>query len=143
MRAVIDEAHKHGLRVTAHIFDLEDAKGLCVPGSTRSPTAFATRTWTTSRWHVQGASEPRVTPNLPDRGVKMDLSWLRAGLPAAEFAKLEEANNDEPKAQAVHGDPGAQPGEAECGGRAHRARHRRQHAHGPARGDGGHGGWPG
>ncbi|HWM41956.1 MAG TPA: hypothetical protein VNP36_05910, partial [Burkholderiales bacterium] len=26
--AIIDEAHKRGLRVTAHIFDLEDAKGL-------------------------------------------------------------------------------------------------------------------
>ena len=26
--AVIDEAHQHGLRVTAHIFSLEDAKGL-------------------------------------------------------------------------------------------------------------------
>ena len=46
--AVIDEAHQHGLRVTAHIFALEDAKGLLRAGSTRSPTAFGTRTWTTS-----------------------------------------------------------------------------------------------
>src|SRR5690606_3859358 len=30
--AVIDEAHKHGLRVTAHIFALEDAKGLLNSG---------------------------------------------------------------------------------------------------------------
>ena len=34
--------------------------------------------------------------------MKKDLSWLRAGLPAEEFAKLEEANNDDPKAQAFH-----------------------------------------
>ena len=27
---------------------------------------------------------------MPDRGVKMDSSWLRPGLPAAEFAKLED-----------------------------------------------------
>jgi len=44
-----------------------------------------------------------LTPNLPDRGVKVDLSWLQPGLPAAEFAKLEEANKDNPKAQAFHG----------------------------------------
>ena len=30
--AVIDEAHKHKLRVTAHIFSLEDAKGLLKAG---------------------------------------------------------------------------------------------------------------
>ena len=44
-----------------------------------------------------------LTPNLPDRGVKKDLSWLRSGLTAAEFAKLEEANKDNPKAQALYG----------------------------------------
>src|SRR5690606_28536662 len=30
--AIIDEAHRHGLRVTAHIFALEDAKGLLRAG---------------------------------------------------------------------------------------------------------------
>ena len=30
--AVIDEAHQHGLRVTAHVFTLEDAKGLLRAG---------------------------------------------------------------------------------------------------------------
>ena len=30
--AIIDEAHKRGLRVTAHIFELEDAKGLMRAG---------------------------------------------------------------------------------------------------------------
>ena len=30
--AIIDEAHKHDLRVIAHIFDLEDAKGLLRAG---------------------------------------------------------------------------------------------------------------
>src|SRR2546425_625784 len=30
--AIIDEAHQRGLRVTAHIFDLEDAKGLIRAG---------------------------------------------------------------------------------------------------------------
>jgi imidazolonepropionase-like amidohydrolase len=44
-----------------------------------------------------------LTPNLPDRGVKVDLSWLRPGLPAAEFEKLEAANTDKPREQAFHG----------------------------------------
>ena len=44
-----------------------------------------------------------LTPNLPDRGVKVDLSWLRPGLPAAEFEKLEAANTDRPQAQAFYG----------------------------------------
>src|SRR4029078_3022761 len=30
--AIIDEAHRRGLRVTAHLFDLEDAKGLLRAG---------------------------------------------------------------------------------------------------------------
>ena len=43
-----------------------------------------------------------LTPNLPDRGVKTDMSWLKAGLPADEFAKLEAASKDDPKAQAFY-----------------------------------------
>ena len=44
-----------------------------------------------------------LVPNLPDRGVKADISWLRASLPADEFKKLEAANTDRPKAQALYG----------------------------------------
>jgi imidazolonepropionase-like amidohydrolase len=44
-----------------------------------------------------------LTPNLPDRGVKVDLGWLRPGVPADEFKKLEAANTDRPKAQALFG----------------------------------------
>lgn len=39
--AVIDEAHRSGLRVTAHIFELEDAKGYA-PASMRLRTESAT-----------------------------------------------------------------------------------------------------
>jgi imidazolonepropionase-like amidohydrolase len=44
-----------------------------------------------------------LTPNLPDRGVKTDLSWLRASLPAAQLEKLEAANTDRPEAQRFFG----------------------------------------
>jgi imidazolonepropionase-like amidohydrolase len=44
-----------------------------------------------------------VNPNLPDRGVKTDLSWLRPAFLAAEFEKLEAANIDRPREQLFHG----------------------------------------
>ena len=53
--AVIDEAHANGLRVTAHVFRLEDAKGCCGPGWTPSPTGSATWTSTTN-WSSCGRS---------------------------------------------------------------------------------------
>ena len=138
--AVIDEAHKRGLRVTAHIFELEDAKGLIRAGIDAFAHGVRDRD-IDDELVAMFRQRPNLvlTPNLPDRGVKVDLGWLRAGLPADEFAKLEAANTDRPAAQAAYGDPGAQPGEAERGGRAHHARNRRQPAVGPARGDAGHG----
>jgi imidazolonepropionase-like amidohydrolase len=102
--AIIDEAHKRGLRVTAHIFELEDAKGLIRAGI--DAFAHGVRDKDIDDELVAMVKQrPNLilTPNLPDRGVKVDLSWLRAGLPADEFAKLEEANTDRPKAQASYG----------------------------------------
>ncbi|HSE84617.1 MAG TPA: amidohydrolase family protein, partial [Candidatus Binatia bacterium] len=102
--AIIDEAHKRGLRVTAHIFDLEDAKGLIRAGL--DAFAHGVRDKDIDDELVAMFKErPNLilTPNLPDRGVKVDLSWLQAGLPAEEFAKLEAANTDRPQAQAFHG----------------------------------------
>jgi imidazolonepropionase-like amidohydrolase len=40
-----------------------------------------------------------VVPNLPDRGVKTDLSWLRESVPAAELEKLQAGAVDRPEAQ--------------------------------------------
>ena len=39
-----------------------------------------------------------IGPNMPDRGVRTDLSFLRASMPAAEFAKIDAANKDDAKA---------------------------------------------
>jgi imidazolonepropionase-like amidohydrolase len=47
-RAAIDRAHEHQLRVAAHIFYLEDAKGLLKAAWTTWPTASATRRSTAS-----------------------------------------------------------------------------------------------
>ena len=44
-----------------------------------------------------------LTPNLPDRGVKVDLSWLKPGVSPNEFAMLEAANTDRPLARSFFG----------------------------------------
>jgi imidazolonepropionase-like amidohydrolase len=44
-----------------------------------------------------------LMPNLPERGVKTDLSWLRAGLPADVVDNLEKTNQDRPDWQAFYG----------------------------------------
>jgi imidazolonepropionase-like amidohydrolase len=101
---VIDEAHTRGLRVTAHIFALEDAKGLIRAGIDAFAHGVRDRDIDDE---LVAMFEQRpdlvVTPNLPDRGVKVDLGWLRAGLPADELAKLEAGNTDRPAAQAFFG----------------------------------------
>ena len=102
--AVIDEAHKRGLRVTAHIFELEDAKGLIRAGIDAFAHGVRDRDIDDELVAMlKQRPDLVVTPNLPDRGVKVDLSWLRAGLPADEVAKLEAANTDRPEAQAAYG----------------------------------------
>src|SRR6266513_2927424 len=102
--AVIDEAHKRGLRVTAHLFDLEDAKGLIRAGVDALAHGVRDKD-IDDEFVAMFKAHPKLvlTPNLPDRGVKTDLSWLRAGLSPEEFAKLEKANTDRPKAQAFYG----------------------------------------
>ena len=101
---MIDEAHKLGLRVTAHIFNMEDAKGLM--RANLDAFAHGVRDKDVDEETVaMFKARPNLilTPNLPDRGVKTDLSWLKPGLPAAEFEKLEAANNDKAREQAFFG----------------------------------------
>jgi imidazolonepropionase-like amidohydrolase len=102
--AVIDEAHKRGLRVTAHLFDLDDAKGLIRAGVDALAHGVRDRD-IDDELLAMFKQRPNLvlTPNLPERGVKVDLSWLKAGLPAKELATLEANNTDRPAAQAFFG----------------------------------------
>ena len=102
--AIIDEAHKNGLRVTAHIFMLDDAKGLLRANVDAFAHSVRDRD-VDDEFMTLVKQRPNlvVNPNLPDRGVKTDVSWLRASLPAAEYQKVEEENKDNPKAQTAHG----------------------------------------
>ncbi len=102
--AIIDEAHKNGLRVTAHIFTLEDAKGLLRANVDAFAHSVRDRD-VDDEFMALVKQHPNlvVNPNLPDRGVKTDDSWLQVSLPAADFQKLQEENKDNPRAQAAHG----------------------------------------
>lgn len=101
--AIIDEAHKRNLRVVAHIFDMEDAKGLIKAGVDVFAHGVRDRD-IDDEVIALFKSRPGIvlTPNLPERGVKVDMSWMKAGIPADEFAKLEAQNVDSPKLQAFH-----------------------------------------
>jgi imidazolonepropionase-like amidohydrolase len=102
--AIIDEAHKHNLRVTAHIFTLEDAKGLLRAGIDGFAHGIRDRDIDDE---IVALFKQRpnvfVVPNLPDRGVKVDMSWLSESLPAGELAKLQAAATDRPAVQQTFG----------------------------------------
>ena len=101
---IIEEAHKNGLRVTAHIFDMEDAKGLM--RANLDSFAHGVRDKDIDDETVaMFKARPNLVliPNMPERGVKTDISWIKEGIPADEYEKLEKANVDNPRAQAFYG----------------------------------------
>jgi len=103
-RAGIDEAHKKGLRTIAHIFTLEDAKGVLRAGIDNF--AHSVRDKDVDDEYIKLVkSKPNfiVDPNLPDRGVKVDRSWLRDSMTDGEFQKVQADTKDDPKAQQFFG----------------------------------------
>jgi imidazolonepropionase-like amidohydrolase len=102
--AIIDEAHKRNLRVTAHIFTLEDAKGLLRAGIDGFAHGIRDKD-IDDEVVAMFKQRPNVfvVPNLPDRGVKDDLSWLGDSVPAGELAKLQAAATDRPAVQQTFG----------------------------------------
>ncbi len=102
--AIIDEAHQHNLRVTAHIFALEDAKGLLRAGIDAFAHGIRDRDVDDEVIELFG-EHPNVflVPNLPDPGVASDMSWLADSIPADELQELQEAATDRPAAQETFG----------------------------------------
>jgi imidazolonepropionase-like amidohydrolase len=99
--AIIKEAQKNGLRVSAHLFDLEDAKGLI--RANLDAFAHGVRDKDIDDEFVaMWKQRPNLVliPNLPDRGVKTDLSWLKGSMSDEELEKLEKANVDNPQTNA-------------------------------------------
>lgn len=101
---IIDEAHKQGLRVAAHIFNLSDAKGLLKAGI----DAFAHGIRDTDIDDellalVKEHPDVVLIPNMPDRGVAVDYGWLSGSIPAGQLEKIQAASTDRPAAQAAWG----------------------------------------
>src|SRR5690606_21642262 len=100
--AVIDEAHRHDLKVTAHIYHLEDAKALLRAGI--DAFAHGIRDTDVDDEVVElFRMRPDVVlvPNLPDPGVRMDLTWLRGQLPDETLQRLESGSTERPAAQSA------------------------------------------
>jgi imidazolonepropionase-like amidohydrolase len=103
--AIIDEAHKHNVRVTAHIVTLEDAKGLLRAGL--DGFAHSVRDRDIDDEFVSMIKQRPsffLIPNLLDRGVKTDLNWLSDSVSAEELKKLQDAAaTDRPALQQAFG----------------------------------------
>ena len=98
--AVIDEAHKNQQRVTAHIFSLEDAKGLLKAGVDSFAHGVRDRDVDAEFLGLVKARPNFVLiPNMPDRGVVQDYGWLRGQIPEAELQKIQAGSTDRPNAQ--------------------------------------------
>ena len=102
--AVIDEAHKNQQRVTAHIFSLEDAKGLLKAGIDSFAHGIRDRDIDEETVALFKA-RPNVVliPNMPDRGVAVDYSWLKGSIPDGALQKLQAGATDRPEAQKTFG----------------------------------------
>jgi imidazolonepropionase-like amidohydrolase len=102
--AVIDEAHKNKLRVTAHLFTLEDAKGLLRAGVDAFAHGVRDKD-IDDEFVAMMKQRPNVVlvPNLPGRGVATDLSWLSGSVSADELKKLQAGATDQPAAQQAYG----------------------------------------
>lgn len=88
---IIEEAHRHGLKVTAHIFYLDDAKGLLRAGVDAFAHGVRDRD-VDDELIALWRERPHVVlvPNLPGRGVAEDMSWIGETVPAADIARMHE-----------------------------------------------------
>lgn len=102
--AVIDEAHAHGLRVAAHIYALEDAKGLLKAGVDAFAHGVRDRD-VDDQFIAMVKARPEVVliPNMPDRGVAQDYGWLSGSMPAGALEQLQAGAADRPEAQKTFG----------------------------------------
>jgi len=102
--AVIDEAHKANIRVTAHIFSLEDGKGLLKANIDAFAHGVRDRD-VDDEFMALVRSKPNLVlnPNLPGRGAPTDLSFLQGKISAEEYANAMKGNVANAKAAEAFG----------------------------------------
>jgi imidazolonepropionase-like amidohydrolase len=97
--AIIDEAHKKGLRTISHVYTLEDAKGTLRAGLDAFAHGVRDKDLDDDFMKlVKQHPNLVLCPNMPDRGVPTDIAWLKQSLPAADFQRLETGNKNNPEA---------------------------------------------
>ena len=102
--SAIDEAHKLKLRVAAHIFALDDAKGLLKAGIDAFAHGIRDRDIDDEIVALfKARTNVVLIPNMPDRGVAADYSWLRGRIPDGELQKIQAAATDRPAVAATWG----------------------------------------
>jgi imidazolonepropionase-like amidohydrolase len=103
--AVIDEAHANEISVTAHVFRLEDAKGLLAAGI--DVFAHGIRDMDVDDEVIEmWKARPEVVliPNLPGPGVPAgDMSWLSGTIDAERIAQMESNQDENARAQEAFG----------------------------------------
>ena len=103
--AIIDEARTYGLKVTAHIFTLEDAKGLLRAGINAFAHGIRDQDIDdelVALWQERG--DIVLVPNLPDRAVPTDLDWLSGTISASQIELMESSMTlDRPAAREAFG----------------------------------------
>ena len=92
-RAIIDEAHKHKIRVAAHIYYLADAKELLRSGVDIFAHGIRDRDADDEVIALfKGHPNVTVIPNLPERETtEDDLRFAAETVPAAEIQKMRDA----------------------------------------------------
>jgi imidazolonepropionase-like amidohydrolase len=102
--AIIDEAHGLGVRAAAHIFNLEDAKGLVRADLDIFAHGVRDRDIDDEFVElVRGQPDLIMVPNLPERGMPTDLGWLEGVMPAADLAAARAENVMNPELQEFYG----------------------------------------
>ena len=102
--AVIDEAHTLKQRVTVHVYYLDDAKGLLKAGVDAFAHGVRDKDVDDELMALIKARPDFVlVPNLPDRGVATDMSWLADSVAPDTLKKLQAAATDRPAAQQSFG----------------------------------------
>jgi len=102
--AIIDEAHANGLPAIAHIFALEDGKGLLRAGIDAFAHGVRERD-IDAEFIALAQARPEVVlvPNLPARGMPSDLGWLDGILAADQLDALAANNVANPETQEFFG----------------------------------------
>lgn len=101
-QAVIEAAHQKGLRVTAHLFALDDAKSLLRSGV--DAFAHSVRDREVDEELLKLVRERPafvMNPSLPPRGEPTDLQWLKGVVADEDFAQAQKRNEPRPNDQAA------------------------------------------